>query len=96
MRVLDGNHLPAGETRLAPLHGHRGAALPRQCLVVYGPDLGHLAERPLHLARNINPRQVATSKRKPELTKPKGYVDGKTARAHVTTARVPEQAKTRP
>src|SRR3954466_15713956 len=28
VRVLDGNHLPASEKRLAPLRGHRGAALP--------------------------------------------------------------------
>jgi len=62
----------------------------------HGADPGHLAKRLLHLARNINPRQVATSKRKPKLTKPKDYVDGKTARAHIATARVLAQAKTRP
>ena len=28
LRVLDGNHLPASEKRLAPLRQHRGAALP--------------------------------------------------------------------
>jgi len=28
LRVLDGNHLPASEKRLAALRGHRGAALP--------------------------------------------------------------------
>src|SRR3954471_16635540 len=28
VRVLDGNHLPASEKRLAALRGHRGAALP--------------------------------------------------------------------
>ncbi len=32
LRVLDGNHLPASEKRLAPLRGHRGAALPGQAL----------------------------------------------------------------
>ena len=37
-------------------------------------------------ARNINPRQVATSKRVRKAAKPKSYVDGKTARAHVATA----------
>jgi IS4 transposase len=35
LRVLDGNHLPASEKRLAPLRGHRGAALPGHTLVVY-------------------------------------------------------------
>ena len=40
LRVLDGNHLPASEKRLAPLREHRGAALPGQALVVYDPDSG--------------------------------------------------------
>src|SRR5215218_5239162 len=40
VRVLDGNHLPASEKRLALLRGHRGAALPGQMLVVYDPDSG--------------------------------------------------------
>jgi len=40
LRVLDGNHLPASEKRLASLRGHRGAALPGQTLVVYDPDSG--------------------------------------------------------
>ncbi len=69
-------------------------AVPSECWPPWqGTEPGHLAERLLHLARNINPRQVATSKR---TTKPKtsiGYVDGKTARAHVATARILAQAK---
>jgi IS4 transposase len=40
LRVLDGNHLPASEKRLASLRGHRGAALPGHSLVVYDPDRG--------------------------------------------------------
>ena len=40
LRVLDGNHLPASEKRLAPLRGWRGAALPGHTLVVYDPDRG--------------------------------------------------------
>jgi len=40
LRVLDGNHLPASEKRLAALHGLRGAALPGHSLVVYDPDSG--------------------------------------------------------
>lgn len=55
-----------------------------------------LAERLLTLARRINPRQVATSKRKPKPKTPKGYVDAKTARTHVATARVLAQASKRP
>ena len=38
LRVLDGNHLPASEKRLAALREHRGAALPGHTLVVYDPD----------------------------------------------------------
>jgi IS4 transposase len=59
-------------------------------------DPNRLIERLLCLARHINPRQVATSKRKSKPKAPKGYADGKTARAHVATARVLAQARTRP
>ena len=52
-----------------------------------------LAERLLRLARRILPKQVATSKRGPKVDKPKGYVDGSIARAHVSTARVLQQAR---
>jgi len=38
VRVIDGNHLPASEKRLAALRGFRGAALPGHSLVVYDPD----------------------------------------------------------
>lgn len=38
LRVLDGNHLPASDKRLAALRNCRGAALPGQALVVYDPD----------------------------------------------------------
>jgi IS4 transposase len=58
VRILDGNHLPASDKRLAPLRGFRGAALPGQSLVVFDPDLdlvvdlepgedGHAQERTL-------------------------------------------------
>ncbi len=59
-------------------------------------DPAGLAQHLLRLARNINPRQVATSKRGPKTAKPKGYVDGKTARAHVATARLLAKAKATP
>jgi IS4 transposase len=54
---------------------------------------GTVAERLMELARHINPRRVATSKRKPKPVQRKGYVDGKTARSHVATARVLAQAR---
>jgi IS4 transposase len=38
VRVIDGNHLPGSEKRLAALRGLRGAALPGHSLVVYDPD----------------------------------------------------------
>ena len=59
-------------------------------------DPACLAERLLALARNINTRTVATSKRSPKLKAAKGYVDGKIARAHVATTRVLAQAKATP
>ena len=69
-------------------------AIPPECW----PPLHHatperLAEQPLRLARHINPRQVATSKRKLKPKTPKGYVDGITARTHLATARVLAQAR---
>jgi IS4 transposase len=55
-----------------------------------------LAERLMELARHINPKRVATSKRKPKPIQRKGYVDGKTARSHVATARVLAQDRISP
>ena len=52
-----------------------------------------LAQRLLGLAARISPKQVATSKRGPKIDKPRGYVEGSIARAHVSTARVLEQAR---
>jgi hypothetical protein len=56
----------------------------------------HLAKWLLQLARLVNLRQVATSKRKPKRAAVKGYVDGATARAHRATARVLAQARIQP
>ena len=58
VRIVDGNHMPASEKRLAPLRGFRGAALPGHSLVVFDLDLdlvtdlipcedGHASERGL-------------------------------------------------
>lgn len=51
-------------------------------------DVQELVRRLLRLARHIPAGQVATSKRGPKIYKDKGYVDGKIARSHVSTARV--------
>ncbi len=61
-----------------------------------GADPAGLAHHLLRLARSINPRQVAISKRGPKTPKPKGYVNGKTARDHVATASLLAKAKTTP
>lgn len=72
-------------------------AIPPECWPSpHEADPAHLAERLLSLARRIDPLQVATSRRKPKPKTPKGYVDGRTARSHVATARILAQAKTRP
>jgi len=68
-------------------------ALPPEQWPSYDGDPTALAERLLQLASNIDPRQVATSKRGPKAAKPKGYVDGAIARAHVSTARVLANAR---
>jgi len=45
VKVVDGNHLPASEKRLAPLRGFRGAALPGHSLVVFDPDVGLVTDQ---------------------------------------------------
>ena len=72
-------------------------AVPPECWPPWqGVDPAGLAQRLLRLARNIDPRQVATSKRKPKPKTPKGYVNGKTARKHVATARLLASRKVTP
>lgn len=56
-------------------------------------DPAGIAQRLLELARCIDPRRLTTHKRGPKVSKPKGYVDGAIARAHVSTARVLKQAR---
>ena len=56
-------------------------------------DARSMADRLLELARQLDPRRLATHKRAPKVKKPKGYVDAATARAHVSTARVLEMAR---
>ena len=50
-------------------------------------------EQSLQLARRLRPKSIAVSKRGPEAKKPKGYVDGVTARAHLATARAMAETK---
>ncbi len=47
-----------------------------------------LAERLLALARLIKPKQIAKSPRGPKVAKPKEWLEGQAARAHVSTDRV--------
>lgn len=68
-------------------------ALPPEHLPFNTPSAG-LAQRLLALARNIQPRQVAKSKRGPKVPKPKEWLEGKAAHAHVSTDRVLKAAKT--
>lgn len=58
-----------------------------------GHSASTLAQRLLELARYIKPSQVATSKRGHKAKKAKGWVDGATARAHLSTARVIKASK---
>jgi len=53
----------------------------------------NLAQWLLELARNILPKQVAKSPRGPKVPKPKAWVQGTTANAHVSTDRVIKAAK---
>ncbi len=68
-------------------------ALPDEPWSAGHTDPAAVATRLTRLAHNVLPRQLATSPRKPKPATKKGYVDGKTARAHVATARVLAQAK---
>lgn len=62
-------------------------ALPSEYLPLQATCEG-LAERLLALARNIKPKQVAKSTRGPKKAKPKEWLEGKAAHAHVSTDRV--------
>lgn len=75
--------------------GYEGmlVALPPEQWRSSNGDPTALADRLMQLARNIDPRQVVVSKRRPKIAKPKEYVDGAIARAQVSTARVLAQAR---
>jgi hypothetical protein len=55
-----------------------------------------VAERLMELAHRVNPKRVATSQRKLKPIQRKGYVDGKTARSHIATARALAQDRPSP
>lgn len=55
-------------------------------------DPGQLAQRLLTLAMRMRPAQLATSKRKSKSVMTKAYVNGATARSHVSTDRVLKMA----
>lgn len=67
-------------------------ALPPELLSIPVAAQG-LAQQLLALARNIQPKAVAKSKRGPKVPKPKEWLEGKAANAHVSTDRVLKAAK---
>ena len=66
--------------------------IPLEHLPCADDDPRQLATHLLLLAQRMSPKQVATFKRKPKSAHAKGYVDGATARSHVSTARVLKKA----
>ncbi len=69
-------------------------ALPPEPLSIPIPEAG-LAPYLLTLAKNVLPKAVAKSKRGPKVPKPKEWLEGKAANAHVSTDRVLKAAKTK-
>lgn len=67
-------------------------ALPPESISIPIPADG-LALYLLTLAKNVLPKAVAKSKRGPKVPKPKGWLKGKAANAHVSTDRVLKTAK---
>lgn len=55
-------------------------------------DPRQLVDHLLLLGSRTSSKQLATSKRKPNNARPKGYADGSIARSHVSTARALKQA----
>lgn len=103
-RCVERAHAPAPPVSLFHLAVHvRGGfdglliALPPEHWPAPGENgITGLIERLLQLARHIDPKRVAASKRGPKTKVPKGYVDGKTARTHLATARIIAKAKLAP
>ncbi|WP_165493706.1 transposase, partial [Phytopseudomonas daroniae] len=71
--------------------------LPSEHLPCADDDPQHLLQRLLQLASRLSPKQLTTSKRGPKKSRANaGYVDGTTARAHASTARlIAEKGKRR-
>jgi len=71
-------------------------ALPAEHWPAWADDSAStLAQRLLELARHIKPSQVATSKHGPKVKKTSEWVDGATARAHVSTDRLIKASKSK-
>lgn len=71
--------------------------LPSEHLPCADEDPNRLPDRLMRLASRLSPKQLATSKRGPKNNRAnEGYVDGSTARAYVSTARlIAEKGKSR-
>ena len=103
-RCVERAHAPAPPVSLFHLavhirSGYEGLAIalpPEHWHATIEGGTSGLIERLLQLARLVDPKRVAASKRGPKAKAPKGYVDGKTARAHLATARVMAKAKLSP
>ena len=97
--VVEQAHRPAmPELEVSPFHlaqhvkeGFEGllvAVPPQQWSGRAEPSPEHLARRLLELAMRLPARKLATAKRGPKVAAAKGWVDGRTARSHFSTARV--------
>ena len=103
-RCVERAHAPASPVSLFHLavhirSGYEGLAIALPTEHWPAPSqasISGLIERLLQLARRIDPKRVAASRRGPKVKVPKGYVDGQTARAHLATARVMVKAKLTP
>ena len=82
---------------VASSYGSMLVLVPNEHLPCADGDPQRLLEQLLRLASGLSPKQLATSKRGPKKSRAnEGYVDGATARAHVSTARlIAEKGKRR-
>lgn len=73
---------------VAPYQGFESLHTPPEHLPCADDDPGQLMQRLLRLAGRLSPRQLATAKRGPKPTTPKGHVADSIAKSHVATDRV--------
>ena len=97
--VIEQAHRPAlPELEVSTFHlaqhvkqGFEGllVAVPAQCWSELAePSPERLARRLLELAMHLPAKKLATAKRGPKVATSKGWVDGRTARSHFSTARL--------